>query len=263
MIFLSISHSSTLQTRISLGRRTTSKRTSRMRSSVVVMLTLVTRLKLQARRNWKSLVVWLPNLSSEGPMIFFPNIVWTNRWLALSGSSSLFAVPVKYEQVVFCHLSEFQLALYRLFISSPEIQALLRGVDSQPLKAINILKKLCNHPELLDLPNDLRGSDHLIPQGFNGAGASVRDRGRSQDVHCQWSGKFIVLERYLCSAILLEVFWLCAGRFLQRMRAETNDKIVLISNYTQTLDLFEKLLRSKKWASSKSFKSDLLTTCMR
>ena len=34
--------------------------------------------------------------------------------------------------------------------------------------------------------------------------------------------------------------------FLARMRAETNDKIVLISNYTQTLDLFEKLLRSKK-----------------
>ena len=27
---------------------------------------------------------------------------------------------------------------------------------------------------------------------------------------------------------------------------ETNDKIVLISNYTQTLDLFEKMLRSKK-----------------
>lgn len=35
-------------------------------------------------------------------------------------------------------------------------------------------------------------------------------------------------------------------RFLHRIRMETNDKIVLISNYTQTLDLFEKMLRSKK-----------------
>ena len=35
-------------------------------------------------------------------------------------------------------------------------------------------------------------------------------------------------------------------RFLHHIRAETNDKIVLISNYTQTLDLFEKLCRSKK-----------------
>ncbi|KAI0928410.1 DNA repair protein rhp54 [Taiwanofungus camphoratus] len=139
-------------------------------------------------------------------------------------------LPVKYEQVVFCGLSQFQLSLYRLFISSPEIQALLRGADSQPLKAINILKKLCNHPELLDLPGDLRGSEQLLPEGFNGAGASVRDRNRSQTVHCEWSGKFMVLER-----------------FLHHIRTETNDKIVLISNYTQTLDLFEKLLRSKKY----------------
>lgn len=34
-------------------------------------------------------------------------------------------------------------------------------------------------------------------------------------------------------------------RFLEKLRKETNDKIVLISNYTQTLDLFAKLCRSK------------------
>ncbi|EMD38006.1 DNA repair protein SNF2 family [Gelatoporia subvermispora B] len=138
-------------------------------------------------------------------------------------------LPVKYEQVVFCGLSPLQLSLYRLFISSPEIQALLRGTDSQPLKAINILKKLCNHPELLDLPGDLRGSDKLLPEEYIGAGANAKGRGgRNQVVHCEWSGKFVVLER-----------------FLHRIRTETNDKIVLISNYTQTLDLFEKLLRTK------------------
>jgi len=79
------------------------------------------------------------------------------------------AVPVKYEQVVFCGLSDFQLALYQLFITSPDIKALLRGKESQPLKAINVLKKLCNHPELLDLPSDLKGSESLIPDGFVGA----------------------------------------------------------------------------------------------
>ena len=35
-------------------------------------------------------------------------------------------------------------------------------------------------------------------------------------------------------------------RFLHRLHTETNDKIVLISNYTQTLDIFEKMLRAKK-----------------
>ena len=104
-------------------------------------------------------------------------------------------VPVKYEHVVFCGLSEFQLALYRLFISSPEIKALLRGTDSQPLKAINILKKLCNHPELLNLPDDLRGSEGLIPEGFGGASVTGKNRNKNQIVHCEWGGKFVVLER--------------------------------------------------------------------
>ncbi|KAL1744194.1 P-loop containing nucleoside triphosphate hydrolase protein [Schizophyllum fasciatum] len=148
-------------------------------------------------------------------------------------------LPVKYEQVVFCGLSEFQLALYRLFITSPEIKALLRGAHSQPLKAINILKKLCNHPELLDLPGDLQGSDALIPEGFCGAGQQKQQSSRSSragggggggQVRCDWSGKFVVLER-----------------FLHRMRTTTSDKIVLISNYTQTLDLFEKMLRGKRY----------------
>lgn len=156
---------------------------------------------------------------------------------------------MKYEQVVFCGLSDFQLSLYRLFIQSPDIKALLRGVNSQPLKAINILKKLCNHPELLDLPNDLQGSEKLIPEGFCGAGATARDRGRNQGVRCDWGGKFVVLERFVTPPPQLipacADFW-NLGRFLHRIRTETTDKIVLISNYTQTLDLFEKMCRSKK-----------------
>ncbi|KAF5357973.1 hypothetical protein D9756_001493 [Leucocoprinus leucothites] len=141
-------------------------------------------------------------------------------------------LPVKYEHVVFCHLSDFQLSLYRLFITSPEIKALLRGTESQPLKAINILKKLCNHPELLNLPEDLKGSDNLLPPDYTAAkgGGGGRGANRNPAVRSEWGGKFLVLER-----------------FLHQMRQTTNDKIVLISNYTQTLDLFERLCRNKKY----------------
>ncbi|KAJ7343391.1 DNA repair protein, SNF2 family [Mycena albidolilacea] len=139
-------------------------------------------------------------------------------------------LPVKYEQVVFCKLSDLQLKLYRLFIKSPEIQALLRGKDSQPLKAINLLKKLCNHPELLNLPDDLQGCGDLLPEDFPRGDSNSKSKGRNQAVRCDWGGKFLVLER-----------------FLHHIHTHTNDKIVLISNYTQTLDLFEKLCRSKKY----------------
>ncbi|KAK7020538.1 DNA repair protein rhp54 [Favolaschia claudopus] len=139
-------------------------------------------------------------------------------------------LPVKYEQVVFCKLSDLQLQLYRFFIKSPEIQALLRGKDSQPLKAINVLKKLCNHPELLELPKDLPGCESLLPEDFPRSDTSSKGKNRNQTVRCDWGGKFLVLER-----------------FLDHIHKHTDDKIVLISNYTQTLDLFEKLCRIKRY----------------
>ena len=163
-------------------------------------------------------------------------------------------MPVKYEHVVFCGLSDFQLALYQLFITSPDIKALLRGKESQPLKAINVLKKLCNHPALLELPSDLKGSESLIPAGFVG----VKERstggsgsgGSGPGVNCEWSGKFVVLERRVVRAWAIKVMLTFHGkhRFLHRIKTETSNKIVLISNNTQTLDMFEKMLRSKKYA---------------
>ncbi|RDA82681.1 hypothetical protein CP532_1956, partial [Ophiocordyceps camponoti-leonardi (nom. inval.)] len=135
-------------------------------------------------------------------------------------------LPVKYEHVVFCSLAPFQLSLYNFFITSPDIQALLRGKGSQPLKAINILKKLCNHPDLLTLTEDLPGSETCFPVGYTPREA----RGRDRHINPEYSGKMQVLDRMLA-----------------RIRRETNDKIVLISNYTSTLDLFERLCKSRQY----------------
>ncbi|KEY64769.1 hypothetical protein S7711_05419 [Stachybotrys chartarum IBT 7711] len=135
-------------------------------------------------------------------------------------------LPVKYEHVVFCNLAPFQLDLYNYFITSPDIKALLRGKGSQPLKAINILKKLCNHPDLLTLSEDLPGSEKCFPEDY----VPKEARGRDRDVKPWYSGKMQVLDRMLA-----------------RIRQDTNDKIVLISNYTSTLDLFERLCRSRQY----------------
>ncbi|KAL2814849.1 vacuolar protein 14 C-terminal Fig4p binding-domain-containing protein [Aspergillus cavernicola] len=135
-------------------------------------------------------------------------------------------LPIKYEHVVFCNLSPFQLDLYKHFIASPEIKSLLRGKGSQPLKAIGLLKKLCNHPDLLNLSNDLPGCEHAFPDDY----VPPEGRGRDRDIKPWYSGKMMVLDRMLA-----------------RIRQDTNDKIVLISNYTQTLDLFEKLCRSRAY----------------
>ncbi|CAB10100.1 DNA repair protein rhp54 [Schizosaccharomyces pombe] len=133
-------------------------------------------------------------------------------------------LPVKYEHVVFCNLSEFQLSLYKHFITSPEINKILRGTGSQPLKAIGLLKKICNHPDLLNLTEDLEGCEALFPPGF----IPRELRGRDRNIDSSLSGKMLVLER-----------------MLYQIKQETDDKIVLISNYTSTLDLFEQLCRAR------------------
>lgn len=137
-------------------------------------------------------------------------------------------LPVKYEHVVFCNLAPFQLDLYNHFISSPDIKALLRGKGSQPLKAIGMLKKLCNHPDLLNLPEDLKGCEKFFPDDY----VPKDSRGRDRDIKPWYSGKMQVLDRMLA-----------------RIHQDTNDKIVLISNYTQTLDMFDKLCRHRGYGS--------------
>lgn len=137
-------------------------------------------------------------------------------------------LPVKYEHVVFCNLAPFQLDLYNFFISSPDIKALLRGKGSQPLKAIGMLKKLCNHPDLLKLSEDLPGCEKYWPEDY----IPHESRGRDRDIKPWYSGKMQVLDRMLA-----------------RIRQDTNDKIVLISNYTQTLDMFDKLCRNRGYGS--------------
>lgn len=138
-------------------------------------------------------------------------------------------LPVKYEYVLFTGLSPMQKDLYNHFITSPEIKKLIKGIGSQPLKAIGMLKKLCNHPDLLDLPDDLEGCESLIPEDYE---SSITATGRRRDVQTWFSGKFMILER-----------------FLHKIHRETDDKIVLISNYTQTLDLIEKMCRNKKYGA--------------
>ncbi len=151
-------------------------------------------------------------------------------------------LPVKYEHVVFCNLSPFQLDVYKHFINSPDIKSLLRGKGSQPLKAIGMLKKLCNHPDLLELPEDLPGCEDCLPEDFVPKAA----RGRDRDVKPWYSGKMMVLDRLVSRSLSISRPALTPPTsMLARIRQDTNDKIVLISNYTQTLDIFDKLCRGR------------------
>ena len=65
--------------------------------------------------------------------------------------------------------------------------------------------------------------------GFEGALDLFPSTYDPQKLHSDLSGKMLVLD-YLLAVT----------------RSTTNDKVVLVSNYTQTMDMFEKLCRIRK-----------------
>ncbi|KAI9328313.1 putative DNA recombination and repair protein Rad54B [Zopfochytrium polystomum] len=127
-------------------------------------------------------------------------------------------LPIKYEHVVFCKMSDLQLEVYREYLKSPEVKKLLSGANSQPLKVITLFKKLCNHPNLIIDDND-------FPPAIRA------DLMKLRTLDVMLSGKMHLLKS-----------------MLHQIR-ELKEKIVLISNYTQTLDLFESLCRTMNWGT--------------
>jgi DNA repair and recombination RAD54-like protein len=100
-------------------------------------------------------------------------------------------------------MSDTQRDMYCYFVDHPKTKAELRGKEAKPLVAINILKKLVNHPELLPVgkvPNkddwdnkkDAEKEKEMCTVFEERLPAGWGDR---RDVHTEWSGKFLVLER--------------------------------------------------------------------
>ena len=58
-------------------------------------------------------------------------------------------LPKKTEQVLFCKLTKLQREAYEIFLASDDMKSILNG-KRQVLFGIDILRKICNHPDLQD-----------------------------------------------------------------------------------------------------------------
>lgn len=72
-------------------------------------------------------------------------------------------MPGKKEQVLFCRLSNRQRAMYEAFLMSDQVKQVLRG-STQMLGAITMLRKICNHPDLV-CPPDQSSFETFVQKG--------------------------------------------------------------------------------------------------
>ncbi|XP_039172560.1 protein CHROMATIN REMODELING 25 [Eucalyptus grandis] len=147
-------------------------------------------------------------------------------------------LPPKIIEVVCCKLSPLQTDLYNHFIHSKNVKRAITEEmkQSKILAYITALKKLCNHPKLI---YDTVKSGSPGTSGFEDCVRffpSEMFSGRSgswsggDGAWVELSGKMHVL-----------------ARLLAHLRQRTDDRIVLVSNYTQTLDLFAQLCRERRY----------------
>lgn len=113
-------------------------------------------------------------------------------------------LPKKSEQVLFCKLTMPQMQAYKAFLGSGEMQSILTG-RRQALFGIDILRKICNHPDLLD---------RKITSGNTNYGRASQ------------SGKMQVVKSLL------------------HLWKDTGHKTLLFTQHRIMLDILEKLVRS-------------------
>ncbi|KAK7886769.1 hypothetical protein WMY93_026390 [Mugilogobius chulae] len=137
-------------------------------------------------------------------------------------------LPPRLDWTLFCCPSALQLDLYRHLLSHRVFRSCI--MDSAQahthLACITALKKLCNHPGLLyntvqqkthneSVESSIyEGLTELFPESYTSAGLNVSD-----------SGKLQVLSDLLAAI----------------RQISPSDRVVVVSNYTQTLDMLEEL----------------------
>ncbi|XP_040849323.1 DNA repair and recombination protein RAD54B [Ochotona curzoniae] len=151
-------------------------------------------------------------------------------------------LPPKIENVVFCRPGALQVELYRKLLNSQAVRFCLQGLseNSPHLLCIGALKKLCNHPSLLfnsakekeyssscnenEERSLYRGLLTVFPADYNPLSFAEEE-----------SGKLQVLCKLL--AVIHEL--------------RPTEKVVLVSNYTQTLDILQEVCKRHGYAHTR------------
>lgn len=131
-------------------------------------------------------------------------------------------LPPKSEYVIFCSPTPSQANFYRHVLASPVFQSVL-GNSESALQLITILKKICNSPSLLTAKSTGNNPSDTVTALLSAIPPKLQRLASTPGM----SAKIRVLDQ-----------------LLHNLHTNNSEKIVLVSNYTSTLDLLAKLLAS-------------------
>ncbi|XP_077382369.1 DNA repair and recombination protein RAD54B isoform X2 [Festucalex cinctus] len=136
-------------------------------------------------------------------------------------------LPPRLDWTLFCRPSRLQQEIYRHLLSHGVFRACLQGSmqTHTHLACITALKKLCNHPGLLHATVMDKKSDSEESSLYAGLAQFFPENYSSDSFNPDTSGKLLVLLDLLKTIRQLS----------------PSDRVVIVSNYTRTLDMLQKL----------------------
>lgn len=127
-------------------------------------------------------------------------------------------LPPKTEYVVYCRPTDVQIACYEAIISTGVFDNALKSSETS-FQLINILKKVCNSPKLLKSVGSEEDGSNALTNAITGSVPSQKLKSSAG------SSKLHALDS-----------------LLHTLHTTTSEKVVVVSNYTATLDMLGKLM---------------------
>ncbi|KAH9298248.1 hypothetical protein KI387_029930, partial [Taxus chinensis] len=152
-------------------------------------------------------------------------------------------LPSKTEYILFCRPQPSQISVYLEVLKSKVVTDVIQSdnASSNILQVICVLRKLCNHPKLVDNTfYQVMGSmhaSHIVEKSGNTIG-----KGRYQKQKLQYRfepGDIGLSGKLQCLDLLLSSIF--------QLSSITKDRVVIVSNFTQTLDIIQGLCDHRCW----------------
>ncbi|XP_075093846.1 LOW QUALITY PROTEIN: DNA excision repair protein CSB [Nicotiana tabacum] len=148
----------------------------------------------------------------------------------------------KTEHVLFCSLTPEQRSVYRAFLASSEVEQIFDG-NRNSLYGIDVMRKICNHPDLLEREHSCRDPDYGNPErsGKMKVVAEVlkvwKEQGHRVLLFSQTQQMLDIFERFLVT---------CEYNY-RRMDGVTpvKQRMALIDEFNNTDDIFIFILTTK------------------
>nr|KIR87253.1 DNA repair and recombination protein RAD54B [Cryptococcus tetragattii IND107] len=138
-------------------------------------------------------------------------------------------LPPKYEYVIFVAPSLLQLRVLSNLLDPSIVGSFIRGHGAQSLALIDLMRKISNSPMLLKRKDDeLARADDDLGSATSAAISAIPGDTNINDVTA--SGKMLLLDKMLHSIF-----------------QSTEEKVVVVSNWTSTLDLIQGLCKLKRY----------------